>query len=229
MTRVCIICEGQTEETFVRAVLAPAFLPLGLSLIGQTIETSVGKKGGGLSYTRIKRDVINTLKQSSLPKVTTMIDLYRLPTDFPGFEKARNTADLEIKLDILLDEFQKDIASAFSFDPSRFIPYIQPYEFEALLFSEVEKISSAEASWNSKVKRLTEIRSKVMSPEHINDSPETKPAAHLERELNHPRFSKTRHGPSIATEIGLSKIESECQFFARWIKKLREWGNAVDA
>jgi len=28
MKRVCIVCEGQTEETFVRDVLAPAFYDL---------------------------------------------------------------------------------------------------------------------------------------------------------------------------------------------------------
>lgn len=224
MTRICIICEGQTEETFVREVLGPALEPLSIFLTGQTIETSVGNKGGGLSYSRIKKDILNTLKQSSSPNVTTMIDLYRLPTDFPGFEAAQKANNLEDKLKILLDDFQRDITSTLSFDPARFVPYIQPYEFEALLFSDVEKISAAEASWNDKTKKLRAIRSAVISPEHINNSPQTKPAAHLERELSHPKYSKTRHGPSIATEIGLAKIEHECQFFAGWIKKLRAWG-----
>ncbi len=37
MKRVCIICEGQTEETFVREILAPNFYELNLSLSGQTV------------------------------------------------------------------------------------------------------------------------------------------------------------------------------------------------
>ncbi len=39
MKRVCIVCEGQTEETFVRDVLAPALHDLGLSLIPEMVET----------------------------------------------------------------------------------------------------------------------------------------------------------------------------------------------
>jgi hypothetical protein len=38
MKRVCIVCEGQTEETFVRDVLAPAFYDLGLNLIPEMVE-----------------------------------------------------------------------------------------------------------------------------------------------------------------------------------------------
>ena len=46
MKRVCIVCEGQTEEAFVKTVLAPAFYKVGLQVESQTIETSVGHKGG---------------------------------------------------------------------------------------------------------------------------------------------------------------------------------------
>jgi hypothetical protein len=42
MRRVCVVCEGQTEETFVRDVLAPAFYPLNLNLVPEMIETSPG-------------------------------------------------------------------------------------------------------------------------------------------------------------------------------------------
>ena len=37
MKRVCIVCEGQTEETFVRDVLAPAFYHLNLNLIPEMV------------------------------------------------------------------------------------------------------------------------------------------------------------------------------------------------
>ena len=39
MRRVCIVCEGQTEETFVRDVLAPSFYDVGLNLIPEMVET----------------------------------------------------------------------------------------------------------------------------------------------------------------------------------------------
>ncbi len=54
MTRVCVVCEGQTEETFVRDVLAPALGEGGLWVFPEMIETSSGHKGGGLVYERVK-------------------------------------------------------------------------------------------------------------------------------------------------------------------------------
>ena len=55
MKRVCVVCEGQTEEEFVLQVLAPGFYDLGLNLIPEMIETSPGHKGGALSYDLVKR------------------------------------------------------------------------------------------------------------------------------------------------------------------------------
>jgi hypothetical protein len=78
-------------------------------------------------------------------------------------------------------------------------------------------------AWPKKsIDRLIEIRNAAASPEHINDNPETKPAAHLERELRNPSYRKRRHGPIAAQKIGLAKIEAECAFFAAWLAQIRE-------
>lgn len=65
-------------------------------------------------------------------------------------------------------------------------------------------------------------RAAADSPEHINDRPETKPAAHLECELSNPSYRKPRHGPIAAQKIGLAKIEAECAFFAAWLAQIRK-------
>ena len=72
------------------------------------------------------------------------------------------------------------------------------------------------------IERLLEIPNAAASPEHINDRPETKPAAHLERELSNPSYRKRRHGPVAAQKIGLAKMEAECAFFAAWLQRIRE-------
>lgn len=79
-----------------------------------------------------------------------------------------------------------------------------------------------EPNWQRAAGALNAVRAATISPEHINDRPETKPAAHLERELKHPNYKKRRHGPVIAGHIGLSKIESECPFFAAWLDQIRK-------
>lgn len=70
MSRVCVVCEGQTEEEFVRDVLAPGFFGLGLYLEPQMVETSPGHRGGALNYDRVKPHLRNTLCQKSAPVFT---------------------------------------------------------------------------------------------------------------------------------------------------------------
>jgi len=221
MKRVCVVCEGQTEETFVRDVLAPPFYDLGLNLIPEMVETSPGHKGGALNYDRVKRHLRNTLRQKSAPVVTTLFDLYRLDSGFPGFDASRAQGDLSHRLAVLNQALHADVVAVAECHPARFIPYIQPYEFEALLFSDVQTLTQTQLGWHGATTALAAARSAAESPEHINDRPETKPAAYLERELKNPSYRKRMHGPIAAKKIGLAKIESECAFFAAWLAKLR--------
>jgi hypothetical protein len=221
MKRICIVCEGQTEESFVRDVLAPAFYDLGLNLIPEMVETSPGHKGGALNYYRVKRHLRNTLRQSSAPVVTTLFDLYRLDSSFPGYSASRAQADLPRQLNVLKQALHDDVVAEANCQPDRFLPYIQPHEFEALLFSDVPTLTRVEPGWQTAHDALAAARDAAESPEHINDRPDTKPAAHLERELNNPSYRKRIHGPIAAQKIGLAKIEAECVFFAEWLAQIR--------
>jgi len=220
MKRVCVICEGQTEETFVREILAPNFYELNLSLSGQTVATSPGKKGGALNYARIKRDIERTLKQKDQPFVTTLIDLYKLGTDFPSY---RDVGGIQLpeKLLRLTKSWHKDIIETTQCNPKRFLPYIQAHEFEALLFSDIDGITSVNKNWEKASKELKLIKSNAPSPEYINDKPETKPAAHLERLLSSPSYRKLRHGSISMKNVGLSAMERDCKFFAAWLENIR--------
>ena len=222
MKIVYVVCEGQTEETFVRDVLWSAFERRGLNLIGQTIETSVGHKGGALRYERVRRHLRNVLRQRGEHYVTTLFDLYRLDATFPGLDEARQQNALERRIQVLGEAIHADIVSAAGCRPDRFIPHVQPYEFEALLFSDVTAVTRSEATWRPKKPVLQSVRDAVSSPEHINDRPGNNPAAHLDRELRNPKFKKTLHGPRIAAAIGLAKIEAECPIFGSWLNCLRQ-------
>lgn len=221
MKRVCVVCEGQTEETFVRDVLAPSLYELGLNLIPELVGTSPGHRGGALSYERVRRHLRNTLRQRSAPIVTTLFDLYRLDSNFPGHAESLGQADLPRRLAVLNQALHQEVVASAECDPARFIPYIQPYEFEALLFSDVAALTQLEAGWQPAAAALTAARAAAESPEHINDRPETKPAARLEQELCNPSYRKRLHGPRAAQRIGLARIEAECAFFANWLDRLR--------
>lgn len=223
MKRVCVVCEGQSEETVVRTVISPALHSSGINLSGQTIQTSPGHKGGGLSYARVRNHIKNTLCQHSAPVVTTFFDLYALPTDFPGYAAAQKKSSYTERLKCLEDEFHKDIINATGCRSERFIPYIQPHELEALLFSDVSALVSIEPKWNSALSSLQAVLSRF-SPEEINDGVDTKPSARLERLLSNPSYKKKgnlRHASIAAEKIGLAKIEAACPHFANWLTKLR--------
>jgi hypothetical protein len=220
MRTVFVVCEGQTEETFISRVVSSAFYPLGIALVGQLIETSVGHKGGALVYDRVQRHLRNTLRRPSQPVVTTLIDLYKLDRSFPGYAEAASKP-LDQRLQVLNAAFHKSIVDSVGGRADRFLPYIQPYEFEALLFSDVTELTSIETGWAGATAALQGVRDAVESPEHIDEGPTTKPAAHLERHLTNPRYSKTLHGPRAAERITLAKMESQCRYFAGWLNALR--------
>jgi hypothetical protein len=215
MRRICVVCE------FVTQVLAPTLHAVGINLVPEMIETSRGHKGGALRYERVKRHLRNTLSQNSRPIVTTLFDLYRLDKDFPSFEHACAQTDLNKRLGILNTAMHSDVVKYAKCQPDSFIPHIQPYEFEALLFSDVGALVSYEPGWESAFLRLSHVRAQAASPEHINDQPQSKPSAHLARELRNPSYRKTMHGPMIARKIGLHMIEEQCAFFALWLAKIR--------
>lgn len=227
MKRVCVICEGQTEESFVSKVLAPNFNDLNLLLTGQTVSTSTGHKGGALNYARIKQHIEYTLKQQDQPCVTTLIDLYQLATDFPDFDKAANLS-LPEKLACLTTAWHKDIVDSTRCQPERFLPYIQAHEFEALLFSDVTAITAIDKQWVKATKALQAIKDQEKSPEYINNFADTKPTAHLKRLLSHPSYRKIRHGSIIMQKIGLNVMEQECNFFAEWIQNIRNFSKEFE-
>ncbi len=137
MIEVIVVGEGQTEETFVRDVLAPALTERDISLQPRLIATSKGAAGGALARDRVLRYLRNTLRERGDTYVTTLFDLYGLRGDFPGVAAARTENDPVRKCRAIEIEFGEAVSEISERRADRFVPHIQPYEFEALLFSEV--------------------------------------------------------------------------------------------
>ena len=129
MIRIYLICEGQTEETFVREVLSPILAINNIFVTAQMIPTSKTQKGGALSYPRVKRYIERLLKQETNTYVTTFFDLYALDSRFPQFKESNRVNNLYDKVELLETAFLEDIIYNNNFN-NRFLPYIQPYEFE---------------------------------------------------------------------------------------------------
>ncbi|MEN9369062.1 MAG: DUF4276 family protein [Sphaerotilus natans] len=211
MTRVYLLVEGQTEEVFVREVLEPSFLDRGLYLTPIVVSTSPGHRGGVVSYAKIRPQIIRLCRQDRQAQVSTLFDLYALPTDFPGrADAAYPTTDTGARKAAFIEaRWQEDIS-----EPN-FRPHLLVHEFEALLFVAPERFAEWVDDAATVVPALQAARQGQTSPEDINDQPHTAPSKRILAAM--PGYQKTFHGPLIACEIGLDALRQACPHFQRWL------------
>lgn len=216
MSKVLVLAEGSTEERFIKEVLAPHFAAQGIYLIPKIATTRRVRngpdfKGGIVSYGKVKFDVIQLLRDTSAI-VTTMLDFYNLPSDFPAKATMRQGTCYD-RVAYLEEAFKKDVAHR------HFWPYLSLHEFEALLFAEPERITQLLPK-KSVATKLRTIKAEFDSPEEIND--DEPPSRRIVALL--PRYRKPAHGILIAAAIGLDRIRAECPHFDQWVKQLEELG-----
>ena len=217
MARLNVVAEGSTEESFVRIVLSPFLGELGVYTVARSVETRRVRgtimRGGLKDYNKAKRDIVRWLKQDPSAFVTTMFDLYGLPSNFPGFDPADGVKPMG-----QVEQLERALAADIDYE--RFIPYIQIHEFESLLFSDVNAIDD-EMSTSAARSRLAELRAVRVAfetPEHINEGYESCPSRRLSNIF--PRYQKVTDGVRIASRIGISRMREECRHFSAWIDQI---------
>lgn len=217
-----IVVEGQTEETFVRDILKPYlanFAVRASAHVVNPVEKSGYSPPGGLNnYAQAETDISLWLRhdKSANGRVTTMFDLYELPDDFPGYRDAALHNNPFQRVQALED------ALAQEFDDSRFIPYIQLHEFEALLLCDPRKFETYFYNCPDGIENLVNMVAGFKSPEHVND--EDPPSKRIERELLNYHNFKRAAGTDAAKQIGLEEMRVQCKHFADWLAKLEDLG-----
>lgn len=218
MIRVHVICEGQTEEEFVRDLLCPALWEKNQVELRPSCIGRVGHKGGNVTLPRLLTDLRNRLLQDSDCFCTTFLDYYGLPPEFPGKTSGMvgsDIADRQAQVISALSAWsQKELGEGAA---ARFIPYVQMYEFEALLFSDTETFANSIGRPQLR-SEFTRIRESVDSPECINDSQQTAPSKRILSLF--PGYDKPKDPLLVAQAIGLGTIRRECALFDKWVTKL---------
>jgi len=223
VVRVNIVVEGQTEETFVRDVLGPFLGAQGVFVTARSVETGRKKnriyRGGTIDYEQCRGDIELWLKQDSA-HVSTMFDLYALPQDFPG---AGPVGQFMSGVDRAL---AIELAIRTKVGSRRFMPYIQVFEFEALLFSDVHATDEALQvfNMNSQLNALTAMRAAFANPEEIDDGVLTAPSKRIQQ--LYPAYQKRVFGPEITKVIGIDHLRTECQHFGSWVTRLEQLATA---
>ena len=217
-----VVVEGQTEETFVRRVLREHLAQREIWVFARRVTTSrkEGRKhrGGLLKYEHSRRDISQWLKQDrrETVRVTSFFDLYGLPSDFPGYAEARRVQDPYKKVEIL------EIALAQDIGDSRFIPYFQLHEFEALLFCDPHQLAAEFDVREADIQKLVDVANHFGNPELINDDPNTAPSKRIIAHIPAYEGRKSSAGPLVAEEIGLHRLRDNCRHFAQWVDQLEE-------
>lgn len=205
-----ILCEGQSEESFIKRVLA-----LYLEQKGIYVQPIV--LNGVSRYACIRRELRN-LGKDSFVKLTTMLDYYKLPQDTPGVKWTKQNkmkpeeAAVHIENQIWNDLKDKLVCKEF-------FPYIQLHEYEALLLSDIDSFQSIGMN-TAMIAALKKEISKFPTPEYVNNSEQTAPSKRILRVYK--QYQKISDGTIIAETIGIEKMLEKCPHFAEWVKKLQQ-------
>lgn len=219
MKKVLVLVEGQSEEWFIKNILNPNFNLKNIYFIPTILTTKrlisgPNYKGGVTSYQKIRRDLLRLFSDTSATIVTTMIDYYGLPDDFPGF-LSRPTSNCYERVEFLENKFQEDI------NRKNFLPYLQLHEFEALILSNIESFKKVFSDKEIQVQKLEELSLSYNSPEEINENSKTRVSKRIKEIL--PEYEKILHGQLILMNSNLDKIRDKCSHFNNWLKKIEGW------
>lgn len=218
MSRVVVIVEGPTEESFVGGPLAEALWPNQVYL-KPIILGIPGHKGGRTNYARVQKDLLRLLKQDRSAYCSTMIDFYGLGPGFPGAPLTSGLTNIaraeRIERGILDDicgripDLRPDV---------RLIPYLSLHEYEALLFSDPAAFARGIKQPNL-ARSFQAIRDGFASPEDIDDSPVTAPSKRVIGIYS--AYRKVIEGTLAARAVGIETMRQECAHFRWWFEKLR--------
>lgn len=224
MIRLLVHVEGQTEESFVKEVLAPHLHHHGVAaaarLLGHAHQRD--RRGGIKGWMIVREEIVRHLRTDGDSIATTMVDYYGLPATggkaWPGRNEAPARRFPE-KAESVENAMKEDVRGHMGagFDDRRFVPYLMMHEFEALLFSDCRKFCAA-IGQPTAASLLQSVRDGFPQPEEINDSPDGAPSKRISALLR--GYRKPLMGLRGIQAIGLSAIRAECPHFSSWISRL---------
>lgn len=217
MKRLIIIVEGDTEKEFIDKVLAPYLLTKGVVNVG--CFKIKHTRGGLTSYRHLKVDIVNCIYEKGIV-VSTLIDYYALPKDFPKYDKAGVIVDKAERLSFLEKAIREDIEKEKAGHFPNLMPYIQLHEFEAFVFSSIKGITSLFTKEEIDFEGIKSVTNLFQNPEEINDTPETAPSKRLKSLIK--GYNKVNDGIMIIEETGIETIIDKCPRFRNWVTTLIE-------
>jgi hypothetical protein len=222
MNRILVLVEGPTERAVIEQVFAP---DLGAKHV-YIYPRVVGKPGhkGGNKFASVRREIKALIHQEPDSLVTMFFDYYSLGDDWPGLEEVKKTNSnnpINIMEKAIGQAIAEDVGDKFNI--TKFIPYVQIYEIESLLFAGPEEMATVFDRPELKIE-FDRIKNDCGGCEKINNNPETAPSKRIMKLF--PGYKKGRsvnaHAYRIVQHIGIEKIRQQCPNFNYWYSRLEK-------
>jgi hypothetical protein len=223
MTRLLMLVEGQSEEIFVKHTLARhlaqhrVYVQSPIVLWTKRLPSGGGYRGGVSNWNQILRSLLPLLQDGDA-WVSTLLDFYGLPQDFPESQEALGVGGARERVAVLQARFAAELGH------QRFIPFLALHEFEAWLFSAPDAVE-AHFGKAHLAERLRTAVQEAGAPELINHGATTHPKARLHRLVG--AYKETSDGPTLLEKIGIAAVRATCPHFDDWLNRLEGLGGGA--
>lgn len=210
MPRLIFIVEGDAEQHFINShlvdYLSQKFPGTGMHAQKITTNRQMNKKGGNVSYALFQNELRRTAAQGNV-MITTMVDFFCIPNDFPGYSTDVRT------IDVMENNIRTDCSAIIA--PQFFLPYIQKHEFEALLFANPSGFSNILDAKG--LNQVTKIVKDYGNPEDIDGGVDTAPSKRLASIFD---YRKVADSLLVMSDVSIDKLRSACPRFNEWVGRL---------
>jgi len=220
-----IYVEGQEEELFVNRVLRDHLRRFGVIVqkpilaatsfrISDDDDEANVTVGGVTNYESICEDIVYQFAAGDIGAagvLTTLIDLYALPTSFPGHKEAIAQSLTGGRKAALIEQtWRAGIGQA------NFFPYIQVHEFEALILTRPSVLTDFYPEHTAGIESLRVECAPFHTPEDINETKATSPSHRiLARVPTYRKIDGFRH----LQDIGVAELKAHCPRFKAWLER----------
>lgn len=223
MKRLYLTVEGQTEAAFATNVLVAHLASFGVFLSRPRFTGLHARRRGRIpqggllnTFAHALADIRNWLKEDQSPEArfSMMVDLYSLPSDFPGYAEgmAQPTGRQQARA---LEQ-----ALAAELGDERLIPYLQVHEYEALVLVDPRRIALLYDAAPAQIEALCQECGRFATPEDVNHGQHSHPKYRIEQRVR--EYDENVAGPLIAENIGLPTLRKRCPHFGEWLTCLEK-------
>jgi hypothetical protein len=161
-------------------------------------------KGGDVRLSRFTKEMRLLLNDTDACIVTSFVDYYGFDTETALGERTPTPDEIEAAINASLNS-------------QRALPYLQVYEYEAIMFSD-PSIAEQVLGRTGVMRMMQAALVQCGSAENINSTATGHPSARIL--AVHPQYNKIVDGVQVASRLTIEVIRERCPRFSTWIDRI---------